>query len=111
VGSRQSQTQRRIAAQPDNHINNTTKPGETSGPTHQATAAQPSQNPHHTPCEPLLTKEDLRLRLNLPNQQAVDKLVRRRLIPVVAFNAKTTRFVWSDVMKAIGRLTIQPLNS
>ena len=66
-----------------------------------------AQNPTDNRCEQLLTKEQVRLRLGLPNKRAVDELIRRRQIPVVSFSTKTARFIWPDVLAALGRLTIR----
>ena len=66
-------------------------------------AANHSQDPTHE----LLTKEQLRKRLNLPSTRGVDELVRRRVIPVLRLGHRTIRFVWPDVRSAIDRLTIR----
>lgn len=97
------------AAQPHSHIHpsNNIQPGQNTGPTNQATASLLAQNPTDNRCEQLLTKEQVRLRLGLPNKRAVDELIRRRQIPVVSFSTKTARFIWPDVLAALGRLTIR----
>ena len=81
-----------------------------SGPAQRAPAAPPHHLEHKI-CDQLLTKKQLASLLNLPSTRGVDELVRRRVIPIIRLGRKTNRFRWHDVMKAIGRLTIQPLNS
>ena len=82
-----------------------------SGPAQRATASLPPHHPEHEPCDPLLTKKQLASLLNLPSTRGVDELVRRRVIPIIRLGRKTNRFRWADVLAAISRMTIQPLNS
>ena len=58
----------------------------------------------------LLTKGQLARRLNLPSTRSVDELVRRRALPVVRLGHRTVRFVFADVMAALGRLTIHAVS-
>jgi hypothetical protein len=57
----------------------------------------------------LLTKENLRQRLNLPSTRGVDELVRRKKIPVVRLGHRTTRFSWPDVERALRHLTVKSI--
>ena len=57
--------------------------------------------------EPLLNKEQVRSRLNLPSIRGVDELIRRRRIPVIRIGHRTARFHWPEVKAAIHRLTIR----
>ncbi len=55
----------------------------------------------------LLTKEELRQKLNLSSTRGVDELVRRRIVPVVVLGHRTRRFSWPAVQAAIEKVTIQ----
>lgn len=55
----------------------------------------------------LLTKVQIKERLNLPSTRGVDELVRRRKIPVVKLGHRTVRFNWPDVQAAIAKLTLK----
>ena len=55
----------------------------------------------------LLTKEELRLKLNLPSTRMVDELVRRRKIPVIKLGHKTVRFHYERVRAALDKLEIK----
>lgn len=67
-------------------------------------------NPEQQPCEHILDKEDLTKRLKLPNRRALDDMIRRGQIPVVYFSTKTMRFIWSDVLASLRRLTVQAVS-
>ncbi|MEI8285586.1 MAG: hypothetical protein WCG52_11430 [bacterium] len=56
-----------------------------------------------------LTKEGLRVRLNLPSTRMVDELARRRQIPVVKFGHRTVRFFWPAVEAALKHLEIREI--
>jgi hypothetical protein len=96
------------AAQPTNHINTSSnhQAGNRSAPIYQTMAPEPALNLEPQPVDHLLDKEDLTKRLKLPNRRALDDMIRRGQIPVVYFSAKTTRFIWSDVLAALRRLSI-----
>ena len=51
----------------------------------------------------LLTKEELRVRLNLPSVRMVDELMRRRKIPYLRLGHRTIRFEWTKVQAALAR--------
>ena len=80
--------------------------GGSSGPAQRATAAL-SQNPD---ADCLLTKNQLAQRLGLPSARGVEELVRRKAIPVIRLGHRTRRFLWSDVMQAVGRMTIREVH-
>lgn len=60
-------------------------------------------NSHKSGSE-LLTKEDLRLRLNLPSLRMVEELMRKRKIPYLILGHKTVRFELPKVMEALLKL-------
>lgn len=66
---------------------------------------------HDRSPEQLLTKEDLRQRLNLKSTRGVDELVRRRKISVIRLGHRTARFSWPAVQAAIERLTIKEVGA
>ena len=55
----------------------------------------------------LLTKEELRQRLNLPSTRMVDELVLRRKIPVIKLGHRTIRFDYERVRAALDKLEIK----
>ena len=55
----------------------------------------------------LLTKEELRHRLNLPSTRMVDELVLRRKIPVIKLGHRTIRFDYARVRAALDKLEIR----
>jgi hypothetical protein len=57
----------------------------------------------------LLTKKQLRERLNLRSTRMIDYLVAKRKIPVLRFGRRTIRFDWDAVVVALGRLEIQEI--
>jgi len=57
----------------------------------------------------LLTKEELRQRLNLPSTRGVDELTRRRKIPVIRLGHRTVRFSWPAVEAALKKLTTKEI--
>lgn len=57
--------------------------------------------------EGLLTKEELRVRLKLPNIEAVERLMRQKKIPFLRFGYRTTRFSITAVDKALARLEVR----
>jgi hypothetical protein len=60
--------------------------------------------------ERLLSKEEIRQKLNLISIRGVDELVRRRKIPVVRLGHRTVRFSWPAVEAALKRLTIKEIS-
>lgn len=56
--------------------------------------------------ETLLTKEQLRERLNLNSIRAVDALLKTNRIPAIRISRKLTRFHWPAVEQALSRLVI-----
>jgi len=51
--------------------------------------------------EDLLTKEQLRQRLNLPSTRKIDDMMKRRMIPFLKWGSKTVRFDWLKVQAAL----------
>jgi hypothetical protein len=49
----------------------------------------------------LLTKEQLRQRLNLPSTRKIDDMMKKRMIPFLKWGAKTVRFDWVKVQAAL----------
>ncbi len=80
---------------------------ESGSTNHIPATSAPPQPAKATKPEGLLTKEQLRDRLNLKSTRGVDELVRRRVVPVVVLGHRTRRFSWPAVQAAIEKLTIQ----
>ena len=57
----------------------------------------------------LLTKEQVRMQLNLPSTRSVDELVRRRALACVRLGWRTVRFSPQAVQTAIDKLTIRAI--
>jgi hypothetical protein len=53
----------------------------------------------------LLTKEQLRRRLNLKSVRG-DEMVKHRKIPIIRLGHRTTRFSWPEVETALRKLTV-----
>jgi hypothetical protein len=51
----------------------------------------------------LLTKEELRDKLNVPSTRMIDELMRKRKIPYIKLGAKTVRFDWEKVKAAVDK--------
>ena len=49
----------------------------------------------------LLTKEQLRARLNLPSVRKIDDMMKRRMIPFLKWGSRTVRFDWPKVQAAL----------
>jgi hypothetical protein len=49
----------------------------------------------------LLTKEQLRERLNLPSTRKIDYMMKKRMIPYLKWGPKTVRFDWPKVQAAL----------
>jgi hypothetical protein len=60
--------------------------------------------------EHLLSKEELREKLNLVSIRGVDELVRRRKIPCLRLGHRTLRFSWPHVQAALEKLTIREVS-
>jgi hypothetical protein len=56
--------------------------------------------------EPLLTKEEIRQRLQLKSTHKVDTMVKAGLLPVICMGSKTLRFYWPDVEKALKKMVL-----
>ncbi len=54
-----------------------------------------------------LTKEALRIKLDLPSTRMVDELMRKRKIPYVKLGHRTVRFTWPKVEAALAKLEIR----
>ena len=65
--------------------------------------------PQFSASEDFLTKEDVRLLLNLVSTRGVDELVRRRAIPCIRLGHKTVRFSRRAVIAAVERLTVNAI--
>ena len=59
----------------------------------------------------LLTKEQLRQKLNLPSTRMVDELVRKRKIPVQKLGHRTVRFDYERVRAALDKLEIKEVRA
>ncbi len=57
----------------------------------------------------LLTKEELRVALNLPSTRMIDELVRERMIPVLRLGHRTIRFDLVKVMAALEKFELKAL--
>jgi hypothetical protein len=57
----------------------------------------------------LLTKEQLRDRLNLPSTRMVDELMRKHKIPYLKLGAKTVRFDEVKVRAALDRFEVKEI--
>lgn len=55
----------------------------------------------------LLTKEELRQRLNLPSTRMVDVMMKKRMIPYLKWGAKTVRFDWLKVQAALEKFELK----
>lgn len=55
----------------------------------------------------LLTKDELRVRLNLPSTRMIDELVRKRKIPVLRLGYRTLRFDLAKVEIALEKLELK----
>lgn len=51
----------------------------------------------------LLTKDQLRVRLNLTSTRKVDEMMKNRMIPFLRLGHKTVRFDWNKVRDALNR--------
>jgi len=51
----------------------------------------------------LLTKEQLRDRLNLPSVRKVEEMMKARMIPYLKLGHKTIRFDWIKVQEALAK--------
>lgn len=61
--------------------------------------------------ERLLTKEELRQRLNVPHLRIIDEMTRKRKIPVVRLGYRTLRFDWPKVQAALEKLTVREVGA
>ena len=57
----------------------------------------------------MLTKAELRLRLNLPSTRMVDELTRRRRIPHIKMGHRTLRYDWQKVVVALAKLEVREI--
>jgi len=55
----------------------------------------------------LLTKEQLRDRLNVPSTRMIDAMMKKRMIPFHKFGAKTVRFDWERVKAALDKFEVK----
>ena len=69
----------------------------------------PTSHLHTNSDDELLTKEQLRQRLNLPSTRMVDEMMRRRRIPYIKLGHKTVRFRLSAVIDALNRLEVHAI--
>ncbi|WP_348543731.1 hypothetical protein [Chthoniobacter sp.] len=51
----------------------------------------------------LLTKKQLKIRLNLPSERMVEEMMKKRMIPFLKLGHRTIRFEWSKVQEAIAK--------
>lgn len=59
----------------------------------------------------LLTKEELRQRLNVPHVRIIEEMTRKRKIPVVKLGYRTLRYSWPKVQAALERLTVKEVGA
>ena len=59
----------------------------------------------------ILTKEELRLRLNLPSTRMVDELVKKRKIPILKWGHRTVRFQLTKVLAALAKFEVKAVGS
>ena len=59
------------------------------------------------PSPEMLTKEELRQRLNLPTTRMVDVMMKKRMIPFLKLGAKTVRFDWLKVQAALDKFELK----
>lgn len=59
----------------------------------------------------ILTKEELRVRLNLPSTRMVDELVKKRKIPCLKWGHRTVRFQLSKVLDALSKFEVKAVGS
>lgn len=57
----------------------------------------------------LLMIEQVCKRLNL-KRRAVERLIARRAIPVIKLNRRVLRFRWSEVERALAKLTVREIS-
>lgn len=55
----------------------------------------------------MLTKEELRQRLNLPSTRKIDDMMKKRMIPYLKWGAKTVRFDWLKVQAALEKFELK----
>ena len=63
------------------------------------------------PTETLLTKEELRQRLNVPHVRIVENMTRAKKIPVVKLGHRTLRYNWTKVQAALEKLTVREVGA
>jgi hypothetical protein len=61
--------------------------------------------------EHLLTKEQLRERLNVPHVRIIEEMTRKRRIPVVKLGYRTLRYSWPKVQAALEKLTVREMGA
>jgi excisionase family DNA binding protein len=54
-----------------------------------------------------LTKEELRLKLNLPSTRMIDELMRKHKIPFIKLGHRTVRFDYEKVKAALEKFEIK----
>ena len=59
----------------------------------------------------LLTKEELRRKLNVPHIRIIEEMTRKRKIPVVKLGYRTLRYDWSRVQAALEKLTVREVGA
>jgi hypothetical protein len=60
-----------------------------------------------TSMDDMLTKEQLRERLNLPSTRMVDELVKKRKIPCLKLGHRTVRFSLPKVLAALAKFELK----
>ena len=63
------------------------------------------------PTTELLTKEQLKERLNVPHVRIIEEMTRRRKIPVCRLGHKTLRYNWTQVQAALEKLTVREVGA
>lgn len=59
----------------------------------------------------MLTKEELRVRLNLPSTRMIDELVKKRKIPYQQWGHRTIRFQLTKVLAALAKFEVKAVGS
>ena len=59
----------------------------------------------------LLTKEELRVRLNVPHIRIIEEMTRKRKLPCVRLGHRTLRYSWPAVQKALEKLTTREVGA
>ena len=59
----------------------------------------------------LLTKEQLRERLNVPHVRIIEEMTRKKKLPVCRLGYRTLRYDWIKVQAALEKLTVKAVGA